>query len=155
MIPQPSHKPRVFVDADVIFAGSAARTEHGASHVLLLMGEITLLDCVTSQQAVAEVERNLSSKLSAKLPEFRLLISRCLRIVADPLASELPAHIGTADPKDLPLLVAALREQCDYLVTFNTRHYFPQGGAISVLRPGDFLRTVRVMLSQMRQSPSH
>jgi hypothetical protein len=153
MIPQPSHKPRVFVDADVIFAGSAARTEHGASHVLLLMGEITLLDCVTSRQAIVEVERNLGSKLPAKLPEFRLLTSRCLRVVADPPASELPAYTGMADPKDLPLLVAALHEQCDYLVTFNIRHYFPHGRVITVLRPGDFLQTVRAMLSQMRQPP--
>lgn len=152
MIPQQNHKLRVFVDADVIFAGSAARTEHGASHVLLLMSEITLLDCVTSQQAVVEVERNLSSKLPAKLPELRLLVSRSLRIVPDPLVSELSSYTGMANPKDLPLLVAALHEQCDYLVTFNIRHYFPQDSAITVLRPGDFLQTVRTMLSQMRQS---
>jgi hypothetical protein len=39
-----SRKLRVFVDADVIFAGSAAPSEHSASHVVLRMGEITLLD---------------------------------------------------------------------------------------------------------------
>ncbi|MCL4394855.1 MAG: hypothetical protein M1482_08670, partial [Chloroflexi bacterium] len=61
----------MFVDADVIFAGSAAPSEHSASHVILQMGEITLLDCVTSQQAIAEVERNLAEKLPAKLPTFR------------------------------------------------------------------------------------
>jgi predicted nucleic acid-binding protein len=153
VIPRQSRKLRVFVDADVIFAGSAAPTEHGASHVLLLMGEITLLDCVTSQQAVVEAECNLASKLPAKLPELRLLLSRCLRIVANPLASELTAYAGMADSKDLPLLVVALREQCDYLVTFNIKHYFPQGGVITVLRPGDFLQTARAMLSQMRQPP--
>jgi predicted nucleic acid-binding protein len=148
----PPHKLRIFVDADVIFAGSASPTEHGASHVVLLMGEITLLDCITSQQAITEVERNLGEKLPAKLPEFRLLVNRCLRVVADPLVAELPAYAGLADPKDLPLLVAALREQCDYLLTFNVRHYFPQGGTITVLRPGDFLQTIRELLSQMRSS---
>jgi len=40
-------KPKAFVDADVIFAGAAAPTEHGASHVVLRMGEITLIDCVS------------------------------------------------------------------------------------------------------------
>ena len=83
------NKLRVFLDADVIFAGSASPQEHSASHVVLLMGEITLLDCITSQQAVTEVERNLGKKLPAKLPEFRLLVSRCLRVVDDPTAQEL------------------------------------------------------------------
>jgi hypothetical protein len=55
-------KPVVFLDADVIFAGAAAPTEHGASHVVLQMSEITLIECVTSEQAVAEVERNLTEK---------------------------------------------------------------------------------------------
>ncbi len=60
-------KPKVFVDADVIFAGAAAPTEHGASHVVLQMGEITLIDCVSSEQAVKEVERNLAIKILEKL----------------------------------------------------------------------------------------
>ncbi|MCE7979861.1 MAG: PIN domain-containing protein [Caldilinea sp. CFX5] len=144
------HKLSVFLDADVIFAGSASPTEHSASQVVLLMGEITLLDCITSQQAVTEVERNLQAKLPAKLPDFRLLVSRCLRIVPDPTAAELAVHTGWADPKDLPLLVAALRERCTFLLSFNTRHYFPQPGTITVQRPGDFLQTVRSSLSQIR-----
>ena len=77
-------KLTVFLDADVIFAGAAAPSEHGASHVVLRMGEITLIECLTSQQAVTEVERNLADKLPTKLPEFRLLVSRCLRVVPDP-----------------------------------------------------------------------
>jgi hypothetical protein len=55
-------KPVVFLDADVIFAGAAAPTEHGASHVVLRMSEITLIDCVTSEQVMAEVEGNLTEK---------------------------------------------------------------------------------------------
>ena len=35
-------KPRVFVDADVLFAGAASPSEHGASFVVLRMAEITL-----------------------------------------------------------------------------------------------------------------
>ncbi len=143
------NKPVVFLDADVIFAGSAAPSEHGASHVVLRMGEITLLECLTSQQAVSEVERNLTAKLPNKLPEFRLLVSRCLRVVPDPTPADLLPHIGQADPKDLPLLVAALREDCTYLLTFNVRHYFPTAGTIVVQRPGEFLLTIRSLLGQM------
>jgi hypothetical protein len=35
-------KPRAFVDADVLFAGAAALSEHGTSLTTLRMAEITL-----------------------------------------------------------------------------------------------------------------
>jgi len=35
-------KPRVFVDADVLFAGASAPSEHGANLTILRMAEITL-----------------------------------------------------------------------------------------------------------------
>jgi len=146
------HKPLVFLDADVIFAGAAAPTEHGASHVLLRMGEITLLECVTSEQAITEVERNLIAKIPTKLLEFRLLVSHCLRVVPDPAVDDLRLYIGQADPKDLPLLVAALQANCPYLITFNTRRYFPAAKSITIQRPGEFLLTVRTLLSQMSLS---
>jgi len=142
-------KPTIFVDADVIFAGAAAPSEHGASHVVLRMGEITLIDCVTSQQALTEVERNLEEKLPNKLPEFNLLASRSLRIVGDPHPDDLTPFRGQADPKDLPILVAALREGCPYLLTFNVRHFTPTSDLIKVLRPGEFLLTVRSILSTL------
>jgi hypothetical protein len=143
------HKPVVFLDADVIFAGAAAPTEHGASHVVLRMSEITLIECVTSEQAVAEVERNLTEKLPAKLPEFHLLVSRCLRVVPDPKPEDLARRTGQADPKDLPILVSALREGCPYLLTFNVRHYSPTAGSITVQQPGEFVLAVRDLLTQL------
>jgi hypothetical protein len=139
----------VFVDADVIFAGSAAPSEHSASLAVLRMGEITLLDCVTSQQAITEAERNLSDKLPTKLPEFRLIVSRCLRLVPDPEPADLAAYAGQADPEDLPLLVAALREGCAYLLTFNVRHFHPTSQQISVQQPGEFILVVRQWLGAL------
>ena len=143
-------KPRIFVDADVIFAGSAAPTEHGASHVILRMGEITLLNCVTFVQAITEVERNLAVKLPATLPVFRFLVSRCLELVRDPLPAELAPLNGQADAKDLSLLVAAVLSECSHLVTFNGRHYRPAGGLL-VQTPGQFLRAVRDLLADSKR----
>ena len=142
-------KPVVFLDADVIFAGAAAPTEHGASHVILRMAEITLIECVTSQQAVTEVERNFEQKLPDKLPELRLILRRCLRVVPDPEPEALAAQEGKADPKDLPILVAALSSDCRYLLTFNLRHYHPPVSEITVQRPGNFLVTVRALLTRL------
>jgi predicted nucleic acid-binding protein len=142
-------KPRVFVDADVLFAGSAAPTEHSASLVVLRMAEITLIEAVVSRQVVTEAERNLAAKLPDTLPTFRLIIDRCLRVVADPLPEDLVACAGLADPKDLPILAAAVRAGCVWLVTFNVRHYQPGHPQVSVLRPGEFVARVRDLLTRL------
>ncbi len=150
---QPPDKPRVFIDADVLFAGAAAPTEHGASLVILRMAEITLIEAVTSEQAIAEVERNLSAKMPAALPTFRLLVARCLRVVSDPGPEELSSHTGAADPEDLPILVAALREGCPWLVTFNVRDYGPGPPDVTVLPPGDFVQHIRYLLASLALKP--
>lgn len=142
-------RPRVFIDADVLFAGAASPSEHGASLVILRMAEITLIDAVGSQQVVSEAERNLAAKIPDALPAFRLLVSRCLRIVPDPEPHDLPRWAGLADGKDLPILVAAIREQCSWLVTHNLRHFQPGQGSIAVLQPGEFLWRVREQLATL------
>jgi hypothetical protein len=142
-------RPRVFVDADVLFAGAAAPTEHGASLVVLRMAEITLIEAVASRQVVTEAERNLTAKLPDTLPSFRLIVDRCLRIGPDPLPEDLVPCAGLADPKDLPILVAAVQADCLWLVTFNVRHYQPGHPQVRVLRPGEFVVRVRDLLTRL------
>jgi len=149
MPPIRRHKPRVFVDANVLFAGAASPSEHGASLVILRTGEITLIELITSQQVIAEAERNLEEKLSQALPAFRLLVSRCLRVVSDPRPEDLTTYTGAANPKDLPILVAAVRERCPWLVTFNIRHFQPGHPNVTVLRPGELVLRVRDMLAHL------
>jgi hypothetical protein len=43
----------VFVDADVLFAGAAAPSEHGASLVVLRMAEIPLIEAVAAMMKTA------------------------------------------------------------------------------------------------------
>ena len=142
-------KPRVFVDADVLFAGAASPAEHSASLVVLRLAEITLIEALTSEQVIVEAERNLAAKLAQGLPAFRLIVSRCLHVVADPLSADLLPHAGLAHPKDLSILVAAMREGCTWLVTFNVRDFRPGHPAISVLRPGEFVLCVRDLLAHL------
>jgi len=149
MPPIRRRKPRVFVDANVLFAGAASPSEHGASLVILRMGEITLIEALTSQQVIVEAERNLEEKLPQALPAFRLLVSRCLLVVPDPRPEDLMPHAGIADPKDLPILVAAVREGCPWLVTFNVRHFQPGHPNVTILRPGDFVLHVRDLLAHL------
>lgn len=146
---RPRHKQRVFIDADVLFAGSAVPSEHGASLVVLRMAEITLLEAYTSQHVIEEAERNLRAKMLATLLAFQMIVSRCLRVVPNPQPEEIQSLVGVADPFDLPVLVAALKTECQYLVTFNTRHYVPGDPGISVLPPGDFQLRVRDLLASL------
>lgn len=141
--------PSVFVDSDVLFAGSASPSEHSASLVILRMAEITLIEAFISEQVFTEVERNLTAKLPQALPNFRHLVNRCLKIVPDPAGNLLKEHSGKADPKDLPILVAAAREKCSWLVTFNIAHFQPGLAKVTVLQPGNFILLVRDLLMQM------
>jgi hypothetical protein len=141
--------PRVFIDADVLFAGAASSGEHGTSLVVLRMAEITLIEAVTSRQVIVEAERNLADKLPQSLSAFRLIVDRCLRVVPDPLLTEIALYEGMADLADLPILVTALREGCPWLVTFNVRHFQPGHPDVVVIRPGELVLRVRDLLTRL------
>lgn len=142
-------KPRVFVDSDVLFAASATGSTTSASLVLLRMSEITLIDAVASEQVVTEVERNLTNKFPNALPALQLLIHRSLRIVPNPTIEQIKSHVGKADEKDLPILVAAHLAECPSLVSFNIRHFQPGIDGIDVMRPGQFVQRIRYLLAGM------
>jgi len=146
-----SIKPVLFVDADVLFAGSASPSEHSASLMILTLSEVTLIRALVSEQVVTEAERNLEAKIPKALPVFRHLVSRCLTVVPDPELEEMLPCQGLADSKDLPILVAALREKCTWLVTFNISDYQPGHPDVTVLRPGEFISRIREQLTHLRQ----
>lgn len=151
MTPPSIARPRVFIDSDVLFSGSVSPSTHGASITLLRMGEITLIDAVVSEQVISEVERNLTAKLPAALTLFRLLASRAVRVVPAPQPDAVAQLAGLADPKDLPILVAAVQSGCPLLATYNVRHYQPGHPSVEALRPGDLLLRIRHQLAQLAQ----
>jgi hypothetical protein len=146
------HRPRIFIDADVLFAGAASPAEHSASLVILRMAEITLIEAICSEQVIREVERNMQTKMVKALPAFQLLTSRCLRIISDPTLDEIKAIGAVANEKDLPILTAALREKCTFLTTYNLRHYQLGLPGITVLKPGDLVLRVHYLLAQLKSN---
>jgi hypothetical protein len=104
---------------------------------------------LTSEQVIAEEERNLADKLRQALPAFWLIASRCLRVVLDPEPAHLLPHAGLAGPKDLPILVAAAREDCAWLITFNVGHFQPGHPSVTAVRPGEFVLHVRDLLARL------
>ena len=108
-----------------------------------------MIETVASAQVITEVERNLEEKMPAAMPAFRMLVRRCLHVVPDPTAAEIRALSKAADPKDVPILVAAVHEGCVYLITYNIRHFQPGVESVTVLKPGDLAQRVRYLLAQM------
>src|SRR6266536_1581313 len=73
-------------------------------HLVDLDGVFVLTPMVPVVPELArETERNLDEKLPAALSAFQAIVSRCLRVVSDPQPADLTAHVGLADPKDLPI----------------------------------------------------
>ena len=128
------------MDADALFAGSASVT--GASHLVLQLGELGIIEVGLPDQARVEAERNLAAKLPAVLPAFRAIVDACCIVLPMPAAaaSQALADAGEADPKDAPILAAALAAECRWLVTF-VRDYRTR--RISVSEPGRFLDALR------------
>lgn len=143
----PPQRLSVFIDADVLIAGSASTS--GASHLILQLSELGLIDAVSSAQVRRESERNIKAKLPAAIAAFGLLADAAIRWVGDPRKGDLEDHRGLADPEDLPILVAALKAECDSLITFNIRHYWTKDLDLRIETPGDFLARLRSHLAEL------
>jgi hypothetical protein len=84
--PEKTEPLRVCVDADVLIAGLLSRI--GASHAILVLGELGLLRLVLPESAVAEVRRNLGVKRDSFPPFSMTLDCSC------PDAAELCKHVA-------------------------------------------------------------
>ena len=142
-------RPRVFIDADVLIAGAASRT--GASHLVLRLSELGLVDGLVSSQVVREAQRNLERKLPAALPAFRALVAAACQEVGEPTEAESAALRGQADRKDIPILAAAVKAGSDWLITFNTKDFRPTSGRLHVGEPGVFVEALRRMLEDIAE----
>lgn len=135
---------RVCLDADALFAGAASVT--GASHVVLQLGELGIIEVGVPEQARIEAERNLAQKLPAAMPAFRTLLDLSCTVLpmgSLDLATEL-VNADEADAKDAPILVAALKAECRWLITFNLRDF--RTDRIRVSEPGTFVQALRAEL---------
>jgi len=139
---------KIFFDADALIAGSASQT--GASFLLLQLCEIRILTGLTCQQIVAECRRNLRKKLPQAEPIFNEIVEHSLEIKKNPTLDEQNKYRSMAHPKDLPILTSAITNRADYLITFNTKHFFPdRDHQLTILQPGELLQKIRLMLSHL------
>lgn len=144
---------RVFIDSDVLIAGSASPAEHpsgSASLIILTLSELSLIEAVISQQVMRECQENLEEKLPEAVTVFERLVGAAVTIVPDPSRAEIDHVRRMAHEKDVPLLAAALREQCAYLATFNVTDYEPGHPDVEIIPPGRLVRRIRDYLAFLR-----
>jgi predicted nucleic acid-binding protein len=145
--------PELFLDSSALFAGIVSAS--GASRALLLLAERKLITITLSEQVVAETERAMARKFPQALLYYReALRNTGARIVRDPPPEDVEAHRDIiSHPPDVPIVVAAMQAEVDYLVTLNRRHFIddPDVAIRSGLRvgtPGDALAWVRRRLAR-------
>ena len=110
---------RVFLDANVLF--TAAKSDGAVRellHRLVRAGHVLCADAYV----VEEARRNLLRKGSAALHAFEALLPSVE--VASFGPAELPASVmEQIDPKDQPVLAAAVALRCEALATGDRTHF--------------------------------
>ncbi|MEI6787328.1 MAG: PIN domain-containing protein [bacterium] len=110
---------KIFLDTSVLLA--AAGSASGASRAIFDFGLHSHWDLVTSLYCVEEVNRNLCKLPIAATGEWRARLQPRLMIVRETLVHDRPLlFIKT---KDKPILLTALAEQCDVLLTLDRQDF--------------------------------
>ena len=110
---------KVFVDANTIVSGLLFV---GNESVLLELGRLRALRLVSNEYVAQEVKRVLKREEFSLEDEERQHLLRytleCISVVEDPPEEEIKKHYDLlGDKKDLPVVLGAKKENCDYLVT--------------------------------------
>jgi predicted nucleic acid-binding protein len=134
---------RVCLDSDVVIAGLFSRT--GASHAILVLGEVGLLRLVVPAEAVDEVRRNLQEKLPEALPHFEQFLQALAVEICRPGPTDRKHARRFAHDKDVPNMAAALSAEAAFLVTHNTRH-FKSTERVRVVRPRKLIEEARAWM---------
>ena len=136
---------RVFIDSSVLFAG--CRSERGFARDLLNRGGDGRDELWASRYVIEETRQNLSRKSRTADVTFldRLVARRAVRVAMPSLA--LVEHVaGSIEPKDAPIVAAAITAEASMLATYDRRHLLSQADLIratfgvEVLTPDEVLR---------------
>jgi predicted nucleic acid-binding protein len=126
--PPASRATSAFVDSSVLIA--AAISTHGSARDLILEGLRGERPLYLSSLVLEETERNLRKKRPAVLPAFASFRAVLTASVVDPPAELVQQLAAAIQPKDAPIVAAALHAQAVYLATYDQKHLLSQRDAI-------------------------
>ena len=106
---------------------------------------------------MVETERAVERKVPRAVVYYRqALRSAKLRVLRNPSPEEVEAHQGIiAHQADVPIVVAAIKAETDFLVTFNRKHFIDDPGVavrsgLRIGTPGDALALTALRLLASR-----
>ena len=110
---------KVFIDANAIVSGLLFA---GNEATLLELGRLGALRLMTNEYVLGEVREALKREELRLTEEERQHLMRytleCISVVENPPKGDIKKHHSLLkDKKDLPVVVGAKKENCDYLVT--------------------------------------
>jgi predicted nucleic acid-binding protein len=119
-------KPRLFLDANVLFAASITPTGRAAALVQLARGGIC--DLLASLHAAEEARRNLALRYPSHADRLRNVLET-VALVPEPSGSLVTWALRQGLPEqDAPILAAAVSAKADALVTGDRTHFGPLFG---------------------------
>lgn len=151
---------RVFVDATVLFAGSAfPRWPHEVLRHATL-GDFRL---VLSPLVIKQARRNLQKRFPEFIDRFEAFLKVVeYEVVPDPTPEEVKSKKKLVrDVSDVPIALSALAAEVDYLVS-DDKDFTTQDETtaelrrhLSIMQSGTFLRQVMGWTSEMLESIRH
>ncbi len=135
---------RLFLDSNVILSGLLSSKGSPKIILDLLNIEVPLLQGITGQYNLDEVERNLLKKFPEIIPIYREYLPRLkMEIIEVPPCEEIQPLLSQMSPKDAPVLASARIGKADYLITGDKKG-FPKEvvSPIRVISPSDFLNKI-------------
>ena len=141
-------KLRILLDTSVII--SALNSATGASAAIFDFARRGRLVLTTTSYIINETEEVIQRKFPKLQPPFQKLKSEPFLVVAkDPtLATIKRATQMISDPKDVPILAAAITHQVDYLVTLDRKDFVDdkkvaQKSQIKIVTPATLVGLLR------------
>jgi len=138
--------PKVFIDTSVIF--SSLLSNSGASAKIFKSARS--LDIFISQYVIDEVHDVLKQKAPHLLDSFEQML-RVKDFAITPAPRKrlvLKARKIISDPKDAPILAAAISAKVDYLVTLDKKDFIndakvAERSGLTIVTPGQFVKLLK------------
>ena len=123
----------------------------------MLLSEINHISIIISEQVVVETERAVARKIPYAINDLRqAILSSKSQIVQNPSIDEVEANKELiSDPTDIPIVLAAMKAQADFLVTLDRRHFIDdptvaQRSGLQIGTPGDALVWIRSQIPPLK-----
>ena len=137
-------KLTLFLDSSVLI--SALNSPIGASAKILNLAKEQKITLIISPYIIDETKRVIQKKLpKLKAPLIELEKENLLKISKDPNIPKVKSALKIIkDPKDAPILAAAIKSKATFLITLDKKDFIDDKNVakkskLKILTPGDFI----------------